>query len=421
MSVTAAGPLAKQEFRTWLPALIFSTVGVAFGYTALAYFVGPLVIPLGEEFGWNRGDVTQTTLWSAVALAVMLPFTGSFADRRGTRLVFIIAIPIFAAVTFSLAFFDGPLWLFLSTYAVLGVVGTGTSAVMYAKVVATAFDKARGLALGIVSAGLGSVAIFFPVLMGWAIQTWGWRSTYVIMTICALIPLVLVFFVKLPDDRKVRAASAAPLPGISPREALRGRAFWTLLVIFLLVGFALVSMVPHFVPLLIDTGVDPLQAAALSSLVGIGTVIARPVIGWFLDRYDAIKVGAPLFLLAAVGLLLLQFGGAGFAPVTALLVGIGFGAEVDLASYLSSRYLGPRAYGRLYGIIYGAFSIGAGLGPVVAGYIFAAQGSYATALILSASLIVVGVILLLTLPRTPRVDPGVEAPLVEADDPIAAK
>ncbi|MGO2750858.1 MAG: MFS transporter [Pseudoclavibacter sp.] len=363
--------------------------------------------------------MTQTILWSSIALAIVLPFTGYFADRKGTRRVFIIAMPIFALVSLSLAFFDGPLWMFLSTYAVLGVVGTGTSAVMYAKVVATAFDKARGLALGIVSAGLGSVAIFFPLLMSWVIQAWGWRSTYVVMTICALIPLIIVFFVKLPDDRAVRRTASASLPGITPRQALRGRVFWTLLAIFTLVGFALVSMVPHFVPLLMDTGVDPFQAAALSSFVGIGTVIARPVIGWFLDRFDAIKVGAPLFLLAAAGLLLLQFGGAGFAPVTALLIGIGFGAEVDLASYLSSRYLGPRAYGRLYGVTYGGFSIGAGLGPVVTGYIFAAQGNYGTALILASSLIV-GVILLLTLPRPRRVDPGVDDVERHSVDTVAA-
>jgi MFS family permease len=400
---------AAREFRTWLPLLIFSTVGVALGYTALAYFIGPLVIPLGEEFGWNRGEVTQATLWSAIALALVLPFTGGFADRRGSRRVFLISMPLFVVLVLALAFFDGPLWLFLSAYAIIGAVGTGVSAVMYAKVVAMAFDKARGLALGILSAGLGSTALLFPILMGWAIATWGWRSTYVVMAILAVIPLIVLLLVKLPDDagrgRPVRA-SAETLPGITPRQALHGRAFWTLLIVFFLLGWALVSMIPHFVPLLIDAGVDPLQAAALSSAVGIGTVIARPVIGWLLDRFNGIVVGAPLFLLTAVGLLLLNFGGAAFAPLTALLVGIGFGAEVDLASYLSSRYLGPRAYGRLYGVIYGGFSIGAGIGPVATGYIFAAQGSYGPALILSTVLIVVGVILLITLPRYSRTDPG---------------
>ena len=54
-----------------------------------------------------------------------------------------------------------------------------------------------------------------------------------------------------------------------------------------------------------------------------------------LDRFYATYVGMPLFLLATAGPLVLLLGGAPNA-LTAILIGVGFGAEVDLASYLSS-------------------------------------------------------------------------------------
>ena len=399
-----ASTARSAEFRSGLPALIFATIGAAFGYAALAYFVGVLVVPLGEEFGWNRGEVTMVNLFSGIGLAVLLPFVGALADRRGIRVVSFIAIPMFALLIAALAFFDGELWLFLGTYAVLGAAGSGTSAVIYAKVVATSFDRHRGLALGILAAGLGSVGLIFPPLMGAATAAYGWRSTFAIMAALAILPLFVLFFVKLPvaaEGSTVKVANSQ-LPGMAPAQALRRREFWMLMVIFFLIGWALLTLVPHFVPMLIDADVEPVLAATLSSMVGVGTVIARPILGWFYDRFNAIYVSVPLFGLAALGILLLLVTGAGLAPLTALFIGIAFGAEIDLMAYLSSRYLGPRAFGRLYGVIYSSFTIGAALGPVAAGYLFAAQGTYSTALVIAIVTLVLGTAVLLFLPKYPR-------------------
>ncbi|KAA9134411.1 MFS transporter [Microbacterium caowuchunii] len=410
---------AGSEFRTGLPALIFATLGVALGYAALPYFIGNLIIPLQTEFGWNRGDVTLTGLWSAVGLAVALPFVGALADRRGTRFVSLIFIPLFALTVLGLFFFNGPLALFLAWYALIGVVGAGVSTVIYAKVVAHAFDKSRGFALGILAAGLGAVGLIFPTLMGTVVAEWGWRHVYLVMAILAVVPLVALAFTR-NLQRAVTPAQAAALPGMTPRQALRTREFWTLLVVFVLLGWALLSMVPHFIPLLIDSGVDPVQAAMLSSLVGVGTLVARPILGWLFDRIYAIHVAVPVFLLAAVGFVALIFGGTALAPLTALLVGIAFGAEIDLISYLSTRYLGKRAFGVLYGLIYSAFSIGGALGPVAAGYLFAAQGTYQTALIISIVLLVVSVVMLVTLPRYDR-GRYEEAVPTETTEPVIAR
>ena len=389
---------AGSEFRAGLPALIFATLGVALGYAALPYFIGNLIIPLEAEYGWNRGEVTQTGLWSAIGLAIALPFVGALADRRGTRPVSLIFIPLFAVAVLGLFFFNGPLALFLGWYAVIGIVGAGVSTVIYAKVVAHAFDKSRGFALGILAGGLGAVGLIFPTLMGAVVAQWGWRYVCLVMAVLAIIPLIALAFTR-NLQKSVSRAEAATLPGMTARQALRTREFWTLLVVFVLLGWALLSMVPHFIPLLIDSGVDPVQAALLSSMVGVGTLIARPVLGWMFDRIYAIHVAVPVFLLAAAGFVLLIFGGAAVAPFTALLVGIAFGAEIDLISYLSTRYLGKRAFGVLYGLIYSAFSIGGALGPVAAGYLFATQGTYQTALVISIVLLVLSVVLLLTLPR----------------------
>jgi MFS family permease len=414
------------EFKSGWAALLFATVGAGVGFSCLGYILGPLVVPLQEEFGWGRGDITQTSLWSSLGLAAALPLLGPLLDRYGVKRVAWISLPLFAAVLFILSRFESTLLVFLSLYALAGIIGVGTSAVTYSKAVVERFNRHRGLALGIMATGLGAAGLLLPPLMGTVIAQYGWRGAYFVMGVLALAPLLILAFVRFPRPTHgittaTPDAVAAQLPGLTRGQAFRNREFWTLIVAFFVLGWALLTMVPHFVPMLIDSGVAPVQAALLSSLIGVGTVIGRPIVGWLIDRFYATYVAVPLFLTAAVGCLLLLIGGAEFAPLTAILIGIGFGAEIDLMSYLSSRYFGQRDFGALYSYVYSAFMIGGAFGPVTAGYLFDAQQSYATPLIIAASLLVLGSAVLLTLPRFDRatsaaLDPGRDDPVAVAGD-----
>lgn len=394
--VTAA---PSGEFRRGWPALVFSTIGAAVGLSALGYILGTLVVPLQEEFGWGRGEINLASLVSSLGMAAALPVIGKLLDRYGVKRVAVISIPIFAVVLALLAVLTSSLITFLALYAIAGLLGAGTSAVTYSKAIVEKFDRRRGIALGIVAGGLGTAGLALPPLMGMIIAGGGWRSAYVTMALLAAVPFVLVFFARLTPPKSVVAVDPASLPGLTFRAAMRTREFWSLCVVFFLLGWALLTMVPHFVPLLIDSGVDPVQAAFLSSLVGVGTVIARPVIGWLFDRFYATYVAVPLFLAAAVGCLLLLWAGPSAAPLTALLIGIGFGAEIDLMGYLSSRYFGRRAFGALYSLVYSLFMIGSAFGPVTAGFAYDATGSYSTPLIVAASMMAVAAVILLTLRR----------------------
>ena len=48
--------------------------------------------------------------------------------------------------------------------------------------------------------------------------------------------------------------------------------------------------------------------------------------------------------------------------VSALLIGFLLGAEFDVLAFLIKRYYGNVAYGRIYGVIFGVFYLGSGLG-----------------------------------------------------------
>ncbi|MFJ6263098.1 MFS transporter [Rhodococcus erythropolis] len=396
-----AGVRVSGELRSNWKVLVFATVGAGLGFSALGYTLGPLIVPLQHEFGWGRGQITLAALWSSLGMAFALPFVGPLLDRFGVKRVAAVSLPLFALAIFALGRFDGSLWLFLFLYGVTGVLGVGTSAVTYAKAVVERFDSRRGLALGIMATGLGVAGLALPPLIAAVIASGGWRNAYLVLSLLALAPLLLLAITRI--DSPTLRSSGQTVPGgpSAPtiRSTLATREFWTLVVSFFLLGWALLSMIPHFIPMLIDTGVDPVRAALLASFVGVGTVIGRPLLGWLIDRYYATHIAIPMFVAAALGCVLLLVGGPQFAPLTALLIGIGFGAEIDLMSYLSSRYIHPLNFGALYSYIYAAFMVGSAIGPVVAGFIFDSSGSYRTALMIAATFLCLGSFAIATLPR----------------------
>lgn len=76
-------------------------------------------------------------------------------------------------------------------------------------------------------------------------------------------------------------------------------------------------------------------------------------------------------------LLLLGFdGGISSAIIIGAIIGFSLGAETDVIAYLAARYFGLRNYGVLFGTLAGLLSLGAGLGPLIAGWLFDRSGRY---------------------------------------------
>jgi predicted MFS family arabinose efflux permease len=153
----------------------------------------------------------------------------------------------------------------------------------------------------------------------------------------------------------------------------------------------------HLVPILTDRGISPIAAASRASLVGVAVIATRVLIGAALDRLSARWVGATILLAAAMAAILLTGATAQSSLIAAVLLGAGLGAEIDLIAFLCARDFGLAAYGRAYGVIYGATLLGAGAGPFGFGLIADQGGGYAPALAASAVALALAAVLLLFL------------------------
>ena len=398
---------SRNELRNgWLP-LVTATLGSGAGAAALLlYTLGVFVAPLQAEFGWSRGQITSSILYCSLGLITAGPVLGWLVDHWGERRVALASIPLFAATVWALGLNDGALFLFYACFFLASSLGAGTTPILYTRVVAARFDHARGLALGITLAGPGAAAMLLPAFIGGAIEAGGWRHAYTVLAGIALCAWPLAWL-GLARDQTSRPETAAGATGVAPAVAFRSRVYWTVLVCFMAASAAAGAIVVHLVPMLRDAGVPAAKAASIASLVGVGVLLGRLVIGWLVDHVFAPRVGAAVFAVAAVGCGLLFLGDAATAPLAAFLIGFALGAEIDLVAYLVSRYFGLRHYGLLYSVVYAGVWLGIASGPAVAGRLFDAHGNYQLALQLITGLFVFACAASISLPRfeTLRAEP----------------
>ncbi len=125
--------------------------------------------------------------------------------------------------------------------------------------------------------------------------------------------------------------------------------------------------------------------------------LSRIAIGYLLDKFFAPRLAIIVFLIGAGGIgLVASNPSVAMSILAAAMIGIGVGAETDIVSYMTSRYFGLRSFGKIYGFLFSFFYIGTGLGPLVLGIAYEANGSYTSTLYQFTFLCVIIILAFLT-------------------------
>jgi MFS family permease len=384
-----------------------STLGLMLGYsTYISYVFGVFVRPLGVEFGWSRPQIAfALTLcnWFVVALS---PLGGFLLDRVGPRRMLLPSVLGLAGMLFALALQPGSLPVFYALHLGLALAALGTLPAVYTRAIVGWFDERRGIALGIALAGVGLGGILLPPALQAGIGTLGWRGAYAALGGAMLVLVLPVAFRFFDDAASAAVVSAAPVPshGVANlREAARTRPFWLLIAIFVLLGTMTLGVSASLVPILSDSGLTPQAAAGMASALGVGVLVGRIASGLLIDRLPARLVALVCLLASSAGLAGLASGSAGaFTAICLFLTGFGIGAEFDFMSWFVSRYLGLRAYGRIYGWTYAAFQLGCGMGPLLMALGRERTGGYSSGLVGLSVAAALGGLMFLAFPPLPR-------------------
>lgn len=401
---------AKVYYGWWIvsaAAIGMSTGPGQFAFGALGLFM----IPLGDEFGWSRTEISLALTFFTVALAIAIPYIGNLVDRYGSRRVLLPSYLMFGFLLALIPLLADRLWMLYLLFFLIGSLTAGSNALPFLRTISAWFDRRRGLALGIAMGGSGMGYVYVPPAVQYMIDHYGWRSAYfmlAVVTVAVAVPLVWFVLREAPTPRDLAGknemrggeASTQAAPPVPWSELIRKPLLWRLFLIFALLSFCLYGILSHLVPMLRDRGMEPASAALVQSTLGAALVASRIVIGYIIDRIFAPYVAVVCFLLSSVGIGLLALGAIGPAAFLAVVfIGISMGAEIDMLAFLTGRYFGVENFGRVYGILFTSFLVGTSLGPVGYGYAFETLGSYIWVLYLSLGLMLLSAALTVRLPK----------------------
>lgn len=392
------------EFRNGWQIVLASLLGTALGLPAIPFYTIGVFAPIfAKEFGWSFATIFGGLSLLAGSVLIIGPFFATLIDKFGARLVASISLPCLGLSYMTLAASNGSIGQYYLSWLAIAIFGLGATPVVFTRVINSAFDERRGLALGIALSGAGLFAFVVKPLAQLLIETGGWRVAILIvgaMPILIACPMVLWGFAGL----RSRNVDAGPAPrsaseGMTAREAFRSRSFWLLAIVFIPMSLAVAAPLPNIENILRSLRLSPTEVVQLASLVGIAAVAGRLLGGVLVDRFWAPAVGTVILTLGAVACLILSLDDVSFsmACIAILLLGLVSGVEFDLMAYLVSRYLGMRSYATTYATLYGIFVVGAFVGPSLFGYAFDSTGTYSGILGACALLLIGGAITVLFL------------------------
>jgi len=382
--------------------ITFITCGVNFSY-------GVLFLPIVNEFGWSRGLASAVMLVAGIAYAVTLPFTGILADRYGYKWVLAVSAG-FLSLGLILSSQIQELWqLYVFTGLLVGLSISASFAIPVA-LVALWFTRRQGLALGVATLGISLGTATIPLLISYLITSAGWRTTLLMAGIAVAVLCIPATLLMRSPPRNMPSAAAGNKEssagqqaltsdldtGLTVSQALRTGQFWMLFIMFLLFLSSLGLVMLHLVPYAVDSGIDPVRAAVLLTLIGIFGIAGRLSSGVLSD-----KIGIkPIMLFCTVLLgLNIAFIALYSEPwafyVFAAIYGIAYSGFVTQMVRITRKVFGGRALGSVFGALMVSDGIGFGVGPWVAGNIYDATGSYQASFLAAAAGLAVAAVLVI--------------------------
>lgn len=395
-------PAYLQELREQWRPLLAAVIGLASGYSTTNYVTSIMAPHLLRDFGWSKADFAAVGSLTLVCVLVF-PFIGRLADVIGakrTAFIGVVACPVGYAL---LSRMNGDIRVYIALFIVMGFVCITTTATVYSRVVVQHVVHARGVALAIVASGPAAMGVLVAPLLNQFVEAEGWRAGYVLVALGSALfgGIALLLMPSEPREsgvKRVRRSAREDYPAI-----FRNKAFWILAGAMLLCNLPQIIALSQLNLVLLDKGVATGQVAIMISAFATGTLVGRFACGLALDRLPAHLVAFVAMGLSSLGLFLMASPLASPAIVAlgVVLIGLTFGAEGDLISFLVARAFGVEVYSSVMGMMTAIIAGAASAGAIILSMILRGGVSFAPFLAFCGVTVLLGALLLLFMPDRP--------------------
>ena len=387
--------LGKKIYYGWLALAAISGINFANAVTSIGMLT-VFVLPMSDEFGWNRTQISGATSVGAILGALAAPVMGRISDRVGTRVILAAGGILIVAAMVYLSLMQTLLGFYFA-FGIARLSDQGFVQSVSPPAVARWFFRYRGRAIAGLFFASSTGGIVLPLLAQAIIQGWGWREAWgvmaVVMGVVGLVPVVILVR-RQPEDLGLQIdgmetphqtqskseKQQADEPSWSLSEALRTPTYWLVLAAVFTTGIAGTGIGLHMVPYLVEQGVGTTAAVGAVSFSFLASAVGNLWWGVLSEKFSPRLLLAAIYVIraASVGLLLVS-DTVVEAYSFALLRGFTEGGVAAVGAILLAQYFGRTNLGAIYGTNRAVLVSGFAVGPIIAGAAYDINNSYVMA------------------------------------------
>ncbi|MFL2627787.1 MAG: MFS transporter [Dehalococcoidia bacterium] len=407
----------KKIYRGWyiVTAIFFANwMGAGIGVPIYGLFY----VPIRSSLSLTNLMLSLPPVIRNLTTHFMGPIVGPLVDKFGPRYLMTMGAIIAGFSTFLMSTADS-FWEIILYFSIIGASGHAClSHIVTNTTLARWFIKKRGRATGIATTGINvGEAIMAPVIQ-LLITYVGWRKTWQFMAIVPwliIAPTSFLFMRRSPEDLGLKpdgdsdqivdkqnfTKSPQDIEEIwTPKDAFKTTSLWALVFSTNLAAIAVIGVVLHQIPFMIDQGLSP-GIAALSLTTYAIFAIPSKLIWGFLAEKVAIKYLTSASLLgSAIGLLILiQASTIKGVLLFGVIYGLTRGAWAVVQSLIWADYFGRAFLGSIRGFVSPIQGLSAIFGPLFAGWLRDTTNSYQIPFYTFVVLYVISGIIILIIPK----------------------
>ncbi len=376
------------------------------------------LMPMARETGWSNTGISSAMTIGFLAMAAASMVWGNLSDRFGPRPV-VLAGSALLAVSLALASRSTSLIQFQLLFGLM--VGGATAAVFAPMMAAVTgwFDTQRGLAVSLVSAGMGMAPMTMAPLAAWLISVHDWRTSMLIVAgIAAALMIPAALLVRRPPALEADAPPQAladepnggPNGGMTVRQAVRTPQFVTLMLANFFCCATHSGPIFHTVSYAVTCGIPLTKAVSIYSVEGLAGMFGRIGFGFMGDRFGAQRVLVAGLFAQAFGVLAYVFASQlGEFYAVAVLVGFIYAGVMPLYAVIIRENFPLRMMGTIIGGTAMAGSLGMSTGPLLGGILYDRFDSYAWLYIGSWGMGIAAFLVAMTFRPFPKREAGLAA------------
>lgn len=355
-------------------------------------------------FGWTKTQSTYPYTLAIAVFALMMIPAGRLQDKLGPRLV-ATAGAVLTGLGLIVAGFSGPSNIYpaLIGFGLMAGAGIGLGYASATPAAVKWFPPAKkGLITGLVVSGFGLAPVYIAPLSKYLLAHYGLGPSFQILGAAfAVTSVVMAQMIRNP----AAAPKAAPLPGKAPaagdgtwRDMLKNPIFYFLYFEYACAATAGLMIIGHLAKIVAVQSGNALTIGfmfvAVLALFNAGGRIVAGILSDHLGRENTL--GLVCLAQSVVMVSFSDFSSATAFTIGSAVVGFNYGACLALFPATTADYWGTKNLGHNYGIVFTAWGVGGVFGPILAGRISDATGSYGMAFKFSAALLILAVALVIT-------------------------